>query len=366
MEERIDKKWKIHELKDIDLKGESDVTNTWSTLGLIGVISILLLLFYFFPPKENNLINQILLIGITLFLLRIFYILTYKNKNFILYDLLYLHFLKIKIVTIEDPLTPTIPAIEEIEKIITKGNQNCETPKKDNKCPDLQNGVTFFWIRKDRLENQKRDIKYFIPYLSLIITLYALKEKSLRLISIIGLYFVTIGLLYITFTLLLIRYLKGVYHIDNFISGVVLIILLALWYTLTIRSALKVVSIEGYLTHINKEVRRAYIRKFTKIGKGYEQIIKSFVKESAVYIYDYTIDKYQLVDKKFLNQKLKKNHKFITKSVSTIITAIISVIFMLFVETSANIITTEIDINNTIDYSQKATDIYNTLKEIEL
>jgi len=297
-----------------------------------------------------------------LVLLIIFYILTYKNKNFILYDFLYQHLLKVKIVTIEDPIYPTVPVLEEIEKIIIQNNKNCITPDKESDCPNLQNGITFFWIRKDRQKNQERDIKYFIPYLGLIMILYALKEKSLKLITTIGSYFVTIGLLYIAFVLLFIRYLKVVYQIDNFFLGIILITSLALWYTLTIHSALKIVSIEGYLKHINREVRRANIRKYIEIGKGYEQIINSFVKESAVYIYDYTIDKYQLVDKKFLYQKLKQNHKFIARSVGTVITTIISVVFMLFVETAANIISSDIDVNASIDYNQKIEDISHYIK----
>lgn len=362
MRDSVNKKWKVWHLKDIDLSGDSDVTNTRATIVLI-LLLIVLTSVFIYPPDATNSINTAITVTLFITIIAIFYKLIYRNKNFILYDFLYTYLLKINIVTIEDSLNPAIPALEEIEKILTQRNKNCININGNRECPNLQKGITFFWIRKDRQQNQNRDIKYFIPYLGLIMILYALKEKSLKLISTIGFYFVAIGMLYITFVYLFIRMLKGVYGLDNFYTAIASTMLLAIWYIVTIYSALKVVSIEEYINHINREVRRAYSRKFNKIGKGYEQIVKSFEKENAVYIYDYTIDKYQIVNRDFLYQKLKRNPKFITKSVGTVITTIISVIFMLFVETSANVVATDTKTVPTLNYKKRIQDTYNCIKE---
>jgi len=147
--EVVDKRWKIWYLKDINLKGDSDVTNTRSTTVYVFLLIILILLLAF-PPNADYLFNKIVTIILLLSILLIFYKLILRNKNFILYDYLYEFLLKINIVTIEDALSPTIPLIEEIEKILTGVNRsfiNEEAAK-----PNFTKGITFFWIRKDKLK----------------------------------------------------------------------------------------------------------------------------------------------------------------------------------------------------------------------
>jgi len=96
------------------------------------------------------------------------------------------------------------------------------------------------------------------------------------------------------------------------------------------------VDIDKYLKLINKEARIAHNKNNFNFGKGYSDIIKTFDKDNVIYIYDYRLDKFQIVDKKFLFNNLKRSKYYIEKSIGTMIALILSIILVVFVEIFAN------------------------------
>jgi len=367
MSTNIDKKWSINELSDVDLKGDLDVTNFGATV--IYMLIVILVTFEVSPfynslmPIPKFLINYnnpyfnafveycsqhysfILFIEIIFAVIALIK-LTF-NRNFILYNMLYNWLLKIKIITIEDNLSPFNKLIIEFEKIIWGINKNNNSQEDIN----LQDKIIFFWIRKDKDKSRKHSIEQLVPFLSLIVILFTLKEKSYKLVVAIGAYYAIIGLLYVTFITYIIQILK-IWHIDIATLSVITMFTFIIWYILTIYNAFKLVDIDRYIKTINKSARRAYIKEGFNFSKAYSSILDIFDRDNAIYIYDNTTDKYQQVDSNFLQTNLRLSKKFIDKSIGTLITAIISILLVVFVEISANGVFGALDKNSTKGYSK--------------
>ena len=255
------------------------------------------------------------------------------NRNFILYDMLYKFRLKIKLITIEEKLSPFSPLIEEFEKIILGLNRNNKSGKEES----FDDSLIFFWIRKDRDRSRERSINQFIPYLSLITILFVLKEKSYKFVAIIGTYFSLVGLLFIIFYTFMVEKLKDLHMLEDSASiSVLTMTLLVLWYLFTIYSIYDLIDISKYLKHVNKTARRAKIKKDFNFTKGYRAILDTFDRDNAVYIYDYTFDKYQQVDGGFLAKNLNSSKRLVDKNIAALVTIIISMVLVVFVEITAN------------------------------
>ena len=257
----------------------------------------------------------------------LFFLFIMRSKQAVLHDIFYNLILKIKLVTINDYLSPFIPVSQEMGKILTGENKNSK-----NSSVDFKDKIIFFWIRKDREKGQKREVKHFIPYISLITILYALKDKSFKLITTLGVYFTTVGTIFLINVIYSIDFLYNKYKISNNIIGIILIISLLLWYLATLYSALRIIGMDIYIKDINSKVRKASLREKIDLNSGFKQLIDNFDKKNAVYIYDWRLDKYQLVDRDFLEENLNKNEELTSKSISFLITAIISVIFVVFID----------------------------------
>jgi len=297
-----------------------------------------------FSLNGNN-IYPPLFVTLTLFVLFImfpFYLLISDNRNFILHDIFYTQLLKIKIVTIDDNLSLFTPVTQELEKIIIgrNGNQKGSSHKKENEELPLKNKISFFWIRKNKKEKLDEEVRErtFRPFLHLIMILFALKEKRFKFISVIGVYFTLVGVFYISLVLLFMEKIVNIYDLSDTSSALILILFLFFWYLLTIYSILQMVSLNNYMYFINEEVRRPYLRKKVKLGENYQQVLDFFQEESAVYIYDYDLDKFQLIDSKYFRKNLPKMRKLVEKSVGTLLTVLISVVFMVFLEISTNVV----------------------------
>jgi len=343
MHKTLDKKWTIHQLKYINTKGDVDVTKGWKTFSYFFFLLITLILL-----KTNTLdyLTKSTLLSTALlasFAIILFYKLLNKSRNFLLYNIFYAKALKINVITIDDNLSPYEPTTKELERILIGENKNCLN------CPDnftLIDKITFFWIRKDKERDNRRPIEHFIPYLSLIVILYALKEKSFKLVSVIGGYFAVVGLFFVYFVYLLIYQLKYINH--NTLSyptiSIIGIAMLILWYLQTTHVALKMVNPETYIRVINKMTRRLTLQSGVQIGKSYNAILENYDKESAVYIYDYSVDQYLYIDKKFLSKYLKKSHELIAKSVGALLTLVISTALLVFVEFAVNTVFQNVNI----------------------
>jgi uncharacterized membrane protein YqjE len=333
-------KWSIQNLRDKK-----------HLLGFLTTFIILILfidssLIYFIKNELQTFAPQLYpFLGITFstsIILYSFYSLIVKNRNFILYDIFYSHALNIKIVTIDDNLSPFTPISQELEKIIIGRNDNQKSKKIDNQL-SLKDNILFFWIRKNRDEdfNEEEREERFKPFLSLIIILFALKEKRFKLISVVGIYFTIVGFLFTTYMLLYINVIANHYNLSDTWIAIILIFFLLYWYIWTVYSAVKMVSIDTYLDNINQEIRRPYLRKEIQLGDSYQQIIDAFHEDNAIYIYDYHLDKYQLIDDKYLYKNLPKRRKLVKKSIGILLTVLISAVFFLFLEISNNVVFTQ-------------------------
>jgi len=367
MSTNIDKKWSIHELKKINLQGENDVTNFYFTLLYFFVVILVIIQispFYNHIPIPDFLVNfhnknfdaflnfcmqhySIILYIEILFAIIALIKLTF-NRNFILYDMLYKWLLHIKLITIEDNLSPFEKLITEFEKIILGINKNHNKKKKNI---DLKDKILFFWIRKDKDKSRERSIEQLVPFLSLIVILFTLKEKSYRLVVAIGAYYAIIGILYVAFITYIIQILK-IWHYDIATLSIVTMFLFIVWYILTIYNAFKLVDIDKYIKTINNSARRAVQKEDFNFKNSYSTILQVFDRDNAIYIYDNRIDKYQQVNSDFLRTNLNLSKKYIDRSIGTLITAIISILLVVFVEISANGIFGTIDTNSTKGYSK--------------
>lgn len=396
----IDKKWEIHNLNSVNLRGDDDVTRSmdtflnlfiiiWATtlisplknigllypilftlsfiillafsrhilkksfveelwqINLFAIVSLILLGFFVFGlidtvglcyGLKKPVIEFIKVIILTIFALYSLWNLLF-NRNFILYDLLYRFRLKIKLITIEENLSPFAPLIDEFERIILGLNRNSVSGKEEK----FDDSIIFFWIRKDKEKSRERSINQFIPYLSLITVLFVLKEKSYKFVAIIGAYFSFVGILFIVYYTYLIEKLE---HLDYLQSVDILqssatisvstIILLIFWYLITIYNIYNLIDISKYLKRVNKTARRAKIKKEFNFSKGYSNILETFDRDNALYIYDYTFDKYQQVDSNFLSKNLNSSKRLVDKNIAALITIIISMVLVVFVEITAN------------------------------
>ncbi len=255
-----------------------------------------------------------------------------SNRNFILYDLLYKYRLNIKLITIEENLSPFSPLITQFERIILGLNRNTNTKEEI----DFSNSIIFFWIRKDKEIDRERSVKQFIPFISLITILFVLKEKSYKFVAVIGAYFATIGLLFITFYSFMIEQLIKNYGCNSAVISSITILALLAWYLLTIYNIYKLIDINRYLKRINSVSRRAKIKSDFNFSKGYQNLLDIFDRDNAMYIYDYIVDKYQYVNGDFLFKTLSQSKKFIDKNIGTLITIIISMVLVVMVEITAN------------------------------
>jgi len=367
MSTNIDKKWSIHELKKINLQGENDVTNFYFTLLYFFVVILVIIQispFYNHIPIPDFLVNfhnknfdaflnfcmqhYSIILYIEIFFAVIALIKLTFNRNFILYDMLYKWLLHIKLITIEDNLSPFEKLITEFEKIILGINKNHNKKKKNI---DLKDKILFFWIRKDKDKSRERSIEQLVPFLSLIVILFALKEKSYRLVVAIGAYYAIIGILYVAFITYIIQILK-IWHYDIATLSIVTMFLFIVWYILTIYNAFKLVDIDKYIKTINNSARRAVQKEDFNFKNSYSTILQVFDRDNAIYIYDNRIDKYQQVNSDFLRTNLNLSKKYIDRSIGTLITAIISILLVVFVEISANGIFGTVDTNSTKDYSK--------------
>ncbi len=377
----LDKKWEVHDISSVHLQRNEDVTKSldtflhffiilWATLFIaplrcenlyffmaylvslvvllllswmmlkdaflqelfhlnaIIVISLILLgTFFLLPLKDSIKIILIALLSLYSFLQLLF------NRNFILYDLLYRFRLKIKLITIEENLSPFSPLITQFERIILGLNKNT-TSLKDF---DLQEGTIFFWIRKDKQKSKERSISEFIPFLSLITILFVLKEKSYKFVAIVGTYFSLVGIMFISFHTYLLEKLR-ILHIlnDNTTIAVITIFFLVLWYLLTIYNIYGLIDMSKYIKQVNAIARRARIKKDFNFAKGFGAILETFERDNAVYIYDCLFDKYLHVNAAFLSQNLNMSRRLVDRNIAVLITVVISMVLAVFVEITAN------------------------------
>ncbi len=260
--------WSIQELK------EKKHLIQFLTIFLL-VLPLNLYLIYFIKNTLSKLapffmpISIVLSFLISIAILYSFYLLIVKNRDFILYDIFYTQALKIKILTITDDLSPFTPITQELEKIIIGRNRNQEKSTQENRL--LKDKILFFWIRKniDKSLNNEERKKIFRPFLSLIIILYALKEKRFKLIGVIGIYFTIIGFFFTSYSLIFLESIANLYELSDTWVAIILISFLLYWYIWTIYSSVKLVSIDTYLDNINQEIRRPYLRKKIQLGDSY-------------------------------------------------------------------------------------------------
>ena len=298
---------------------------------LLETINILLIKCDIFTSEAQN--EEIIMAGFLILI--VFYSFWHLlfNRNFILYDMLYKYRLKIKLITIEENLSPFSPLINEFERIILGLNRNNASKKEEN----FDDSIIFFWIRKDKEKSRESSVKQFIPYLSLITILFVLKEKSYKFVAIIGAYFSLVGLLFIVFHTYMMEKLKYIHLLQNSATiSTITIFLLVMWYLFTIYSIYDLIDISKYLKRVNKTARRARLKKEFNFTKGYRAILDTFDRDNAVYIYDHTFDKYQQIDGRFLSINLNSSKRLVDKNIAALVTIIISMVLVVFVEITAN------------------------------
>ncbi|HGZ70667.1 MAG TPA: hypothetical protein ENK74_04650 [Nitratifractor sp.] len=266
------------------------------------------------------------------------------NRNFILYELLYRYRLKIKLITIEENLSPFSPLLNEFENIISGLNRNS---KKTNKENYFEDSIIFFWIRKDKAKSRERSVQQFIPFLSLVTILFVLKEKSYKFVALVGVYFSLVGLLFITFHTYMLQEVVKEFHCDHATVSIFTITALVIWYLLTIYNIYNLIDISKYLKRINQTSRRMRLRKEFNFNKSYSTILETFDRDNAIYIYDYIFDKYLHVDSNFLSLNLNFSKRYVDRNIASLITIIISMVLVVFVEITANGVFQSNDINKT-------------------
>jgi len=322
-----DKKWKYHDIGSINYKDdELDTTNTDTTYFYLVVLLFVLIIIDYS--------SKFTLFGWALIALYLFNKLIF-NKNFILYDILYSYVLKIKLITIESNLSPFRPTSTELERIVYGHNKNYTN--KEQLDIDFKNSIVLFWIRKNKRMYKELLSKKTLPYLSLIILLYSLKERPFKLLSVIGAYFLAIGLLYMIFMLFFIEQIKCNYHIDSATVSFITILFFIIWYAMTIYSAFQILNIDKYIEVINKYTRENnYSKDSFRKAKRYESILKTFDRDSAIYLYDYPLDEYSEINSCYLKKELIRSKKYVEKNIGALITIVISIILVVFVEITAN------------------------------
>ncbi len=376
----LDKRWEIKDLNSINSRDNKEVTKSLTTFTQLfimllaillvspyeidsmqkGIIYLLLLMLFFIANwyilKKNffyevlymdkGVLFSFVLVSILFFTqidkmkifflnIVIFYIFFQLlfNRNFILYDLLYKFRLKIKLITIEENLSPFSPLITQFERIILGLNKNSVS----NYKLDLNEGIIFFWIRKDKQKSKERSINDFIPFLSLITILFVLKEKSYKFVAIVGTYFSLLGVLFISYYTFLLEKLKAINILnDNTTIAVITIFLLVLWYLLTIYNIYSLIDMSKYIKEVNKIAKKAKIKKDFNFSKGFASILETFERDNAVYIYDCLFDKYLHVNGEFLFQHLNLSKRLVDRNIAVLITVVISMVLAVFVEITAN------------------------------
>jgi hypothetical protein len=266
------------------------------------------------------------------------------NRNFILYELLYRYRLNIKLITIEENLSPFSPLLNEFEKIISGLNRNSKNIYREN---NFEDSIIFFWIRKDKAKSRERSVQQFIPFLSLVTILFVLKEKSYKFVALVGVYFSLVGLLFITFHSYMLQEVVKEFHCDHATVSIFTITALVIWYLLTIYNIYNLIDISKYLKRINQTSRRMRLRKEFNFNKSYSTILKTFDRDNAIYIYDYIFDKYLHVDSNFLSLNLNFSKRYVDRNIASLITIIISMVLVVFVEITANGVFQSNDINKT-------------------